>query len=221
MTLSQIVVGITSCAKHSDRRDACRETWIAELTRAGVPHFFALGRGVVTAHEDEVSFDVGDSYGELPQKTWSMVAYTQPVYGDGVTLFKCDDDTFVHVPRFLRLFQEIRPSYRGYGLLIDPKRSNDRYASGGAGYFLPSDAMRMVIRSSSMKSTSGAEDRIVGKILRDAGILLFNDRRFSPWGRQMPRGDNDLITGHYVRPPQMRELHGADPLHRHMSDRGA
>jgi hypothetical protein len=72
------------------------------------------------------------------------------------------------------------------------------YGSGGAGYFLSRKAAGLVARE--LEQATGAEDLLVGEVLRAAGIRLSIDPRFVPFGsaEKRPRRDNDLITLHGV-----------------------
>ena len=55
------------------------------------------------------------------------------------------------------------------------------YASGGAGYFLSRKAAAIVAERLASYPT-GAEDLLVGRVLKDAGIELSIDPRFVPFG---------------------------------------
>ena len=73
------------------------------------------------------------------------------------------------------------------------------YGSGGAGYFLSRRAAAIVAEKLTM--ATGAEDLLVGQILRAAGIPLSIEPRLIPFGsnERRPKKDNDLITLHGVQ----------------------
>jgi hypothetical protein len=135
-----------------------------------------------------------DDYPGLPQRTmwfcrWATqysVLSTQWDY-----LFKCDDDTYISLPRLLAF----DPAGRDY--IGAEWRIGVGYASGGAGYFLSRRAAAIVAERLAAYPT-GAEDLLVGRVLAAAGIELSIDPRFVPFGsaERRPRADNDLITLH-------------------------
>ncbi len=115
-----------------------------------------------------------------------LIAQSSPLY-----LFKCDDDTYISLPRLMAF----DPAGRDY--IGAEWRPGVGYASGGAGYFLSGRAAAIVAERLESYPT-GAEDLLVGQVLRAAGIELSIDPRFVPFGSsdRRPRVDNDLITLH-------------------------
>jgi hypothetical protein len=106
-------------------------------------------------------------------------------------LFKCDDDTYISLPRLLAF----DPAGRDY--IGAEWRPGVGYGSGGAGYFLSRRAAAIVAERLEAYPT-GAEDLLVGRVLQAAGIELSIDSRFVPFGspERRPRAENDLITLH-------------------------
>ena len=105
-------------------------------------------------------------------------------------LFKCDDDTYVSIPRLLA-YDTASRDYIGAEWKPDVK-----YASGGAGYFLSRKAAAIVAEK--LTHATGVEDLLVGQILRAAGIPFSIEPRLVPFAsmERRPRRDNDLITLH-------------------------
>ena len=107
-------------------------------------------------------------------------------------LFKCDDDTYVSIPRLLAY------DLAGRDYIGAEWRPGVGYGSGGAGYFLSRRAA--TIAAEGLIHATGSEDLLVGRILRAAGIEFAIEPRLVPFGSMThrPRRDNDLITLHGV-----------------------
>ncbi len=105
-------------------------------------------------------------------------------------LFKCDDDTYVSIPRLLAY------DTAGRDYIGAQWKPGVNYASGGAGYFLSRKAAAIVAEK--LTQATGAEDLLVGQILRTAGIPFSIEPRLVPFAsiERRPRRDNDLITLH-------------------------
>jgi hypothetical protein len=105
-------------------------------------------------------------------------------------LFKCDDDTYVSIPR-LKAYDLAGRDYVGAEW-----KPGVGYASGGAGYFLSRRAATIVAET--LAITHWAEDLHVGNALRAAGIPLSIEPRLVPFAsmERRPRRDNDLLTLH-------------------------
>jgi hypothetical protein len=111
-------------------------------------------------------------------------------------LFKCDDDTYVSIPRLLafcekELARPCAPDYVGAEW-----RPGVGYGSGGAGYFLSRKAAELVAQK--LEQATGAEDLLVGRVLRAADVQLTVEPRLVPFGSMAhrPQRGNDLITLH-------------------------
>lgn len=182
----RVLIGVLSCHTNADLRQACRDTWV-KLGAADVRFF--LGRPIVDGQSDEIYLDVPDDFMSLTLKTRAMIAYALDQGYD--YLFKCDDDTFVHIPRLLASgFQE--HEYVG--------RASNKYAMGGAGYWVSRRTMQAVLATTLGHGDDWAEDKHVGRAAQEAGIRLVNDLRYfsSTTGRRMdfPAPGNDAITAH-------------------------
>ncbi len=223
----RILIGALSGWKYHDRRQRCLSTWMADGDRTGVQSVFLLGCPNCTGPEElgphALALPCPDDYPSLPQRTrwfcrWALGgkdgAPAQRVGGrmkdecGGMLhssfilppssfpnwdyLFKCDDDTYVSIPRLLAY------DLAGRDYIGAEWRPGVGYGSGGAGYFLSRKAAGLVARE--LEQATGAEDLLVGEVLRAAGIRLSIDPRFVPFGsaEKRPRRDNDLITLHGV-----------------------
>jgi hypothetical protein len=141
-----------------------------------------------------------DDYASLPQRTLGFCrwALEQP---DWDYLFKCDDDTYISIPRLVAYAdRELAgaPGTPGRDYVGAEWRSGVSYASGGAGYFLSRRAAALAVQR--LVQTTGAEDLLVGQVLRGAGVEFSIEPRLIPFGsmERRPRRDNDLITLHGV-----------------------
>ena len=196
--MPRILIGALSAWKYPERRRRCLATWMRDADALGVPSIFLLGCPTIVAPEQigphALVLPCPDDYASLPQRTmwfcrWATqysVLSTQWDY-----LFKCDDDTYISLPRLMAF----DPAGRDY--IGAEWRPGVGYASGGAGYFLSRKAAAIVAERLESYPT-GAEDLLVGQVLRVAGIELSIDPRFVPFGSsdRRPRADNDLITLH-------------------------
>jgi hypothetical protein len=219
--MPRILIGALSAWKYPERRRLCESTWMRDADALGVPSFFLLGCPTATAPEQigphALVLPCPDDYASLPQRTmwfcrWAAKAGSMEQGAGSKTelqvpaslplapcsppfdyLFKCDDDTYISLPR-LRAFDPAGRDYIGAEW-----RPGVGYASGGAGYLLSRRAA-MIVAERFESYPTGAEDLLVGRILAAAGIELSIDPRFVPFGSadRRPRADNDLITAHAV-----------------------
>ena len=129
-------------------------------------------------------------YRSLPQRTRAFCQWAIS-RDDWDYLFKCDDDTYVSIPRLIRY--PLTADYIGAEWA-----PGVRYASGGAGYFLSRKAAEAVARHLTQKE--GPEDVYVRDALASQGIPFTKDQRFVALGNEelRPRANNDLITLHAV-----------------------
>jgi hypothetical protein len=128
-----------------------------------------------------------DDYPSLPMKTraFSQWALSQP---DWTTACKSDNDSLI-IPERLAHVEMDGIDYRG----SEPGIKWFGYASG-AGYLLSRRAAQVV--ADTLVNRKGAEDQLVGRALKRAGIELTKDARFDPWGKNPPTPQNDKVTTH-------------------------
>lgn len=193
------LIGALSASNNFEKRDACRKTWGKTL-----PHAFLCGNPRfhhIVEDRDMLWFPCPDNYVSLPQKTrwFCLWALTQKTY-QWDYLFKCDDDTYIDRDRLNKFINGLPEGsdYIGHDL-------KGGYASGGAGYLLSKKAALSIVGR--QLAHQGAEDVLSGMVLKQAGIYLKDEQRFCSWANQWPNNNNDFITGHYVTPRAMEQLH--------------
>ena len=205
----RMLIGVLSAAAFEDRRRACRATWMRDLDGEAAVAVFIIGDPALSEPElrgDELWLPCPDTYDCLPQKTRLFCEWAQK-HAEFEYVFKCDDDTYVCVPRLTAL-----PSGLGY---VGAKIHGRDYASGGAGYLLSPPAV--AILAEDVADERGSEDRAAGGHLADAGVDVVYDHRFRPLSAacDKPAPDNDIITAHYCNPDSMRAIYdtlGGDRL---------
>jgi hypothetical protein len=116
-------------------------------------------------------------------------------------VLKCDDDTYVAAARLAAY------DPGGHDYLGAEWRPGVDYGSGGAGYLLSRRAAQTVTQSP--MHHLGAEDLLVGQVLRAAGVKLTIEPRLIPWGTEekRPKAGNDLITAHKFGPELWAKTH--------------
>ena len=206
------LVAILSCHSQAEQDDTCRATW---LKASPVNYRFFLGRdpnfgaGGKFPKLDEEFLDCDDAYLALPFKTQALCRYA--LAHDYTHLFKCDNDTYVDVPRLLA------SGFSNYDYVGFDWDGRGGYCSGGAGYWLSRAAMEVVTvaaftldHGDAMCRSLRGEDLQVGEALRAAGIRPTGDRRYRLRTPGPARG-NDIITLHDIINPckgaRMLEVH--------------
>lgn len=234
--MPRILIGALSAWKYPERRRRCLATWMRDADALGVPSVFLLGCPTAVAPEQigphALVLPCPDDYASLPQRTmwfcrWAVGQRTEvrnqrselptsdfrPLISDlrplpWDYLFKCDDDTYISMPRLLAF----DPAGRDY--IGAEWRPGVGYGSGGAGYFLSRRAAEIVAERLATHPT-GAEDLLVGRVLKETGIELSIDPCFVPFGsaERRPRADNDLITLHAAPEELILASHAETGLH--------
>jgi len=206
----RILLGAFSGQAMGDRRRLCAETWFPKPTTDVMAMMLLGGENKNGIEERDgvtcLSLPCPDDYHSLTQRTRCFCEWALR-FGDWDYLFKCDDDTYVAIDRLIQ-FDTGGRDYIG----ANPWKHDSRvipYASGGAGYFLSRRAAEIVARN--LRHSGGAEDKLVGRILRRHGINVQLDDRFVPFGSELlcTRKDNDIITTHKVSEDIWRSCHAA------------
>lgn len=195
--MNKLLIGVLSCQAYQERRERCLDTWIPEGLDQGVDVVFLIGGGEGPARREgrNLFLPCPDDYRSLPQKVRGFLRWALDCC-EFDYVFKCDDDTYIRPDRLLGL----ETGGREYiGAEWSP---GVNYGSGGGGYLLSRRAAGIVADALPAHPT-GAEDLLVGRCLREAGIPFHADGRFIPFGNEQrrPRRDNDVISTHACDAP--------------------
>jgi hypothetical protein len=216
--MPRILIGALSGWKYHERRQRCLATWMQDADTIGWRSMFLLGCPTAAKPEligpHALACPCLDDYPSLPQRTlwfcrWALSNECSVPGSDNCVLctgysvlapawdylFKCDDDTYVSIPR-LAAYAENKLAGQDY--VGAEWRQGAGYGSGGAGYFLSRKAAGIVAER--LVQATGPEDLLVGQILRAAGLPLAIEPRLIPFGsmERRPRADNDLLSVHGV-----------------------
>jgi hypothetical protein len=196
---SRILVGICSARQNLERREAIRETWMAQgVENITILFFVGNGSQPVENSKDLLQLDAADDYEHLPEKVMAFFRYSLGVDYD--FLFKCDDDTYVDLSRLPQLL------FEGYDLIGNEFVQSRGAPSGGAGYFLTRCLVER-LASDQLFAQTGAEDLIVGEAALRLGARLIGTRRLCWDSSRYPSPENDVVTSHWCSPQRLRELH--------------
>lgn len=205
---------VKSCQRFKNRRNACENTWVRDIRKAGVSVWFLEG-----GHkENRISATTlyvcsGDHYTDNSYKLREAYQAVQ----DFEFVFVCDDDTFVHPERWLshepsgdiecRVFYPKLPQ--------DLRRNHGKpWVSGGSGWWC-SKRLRKWYVEECVENVSW-DDIIIARVAQHHRIVMTDrpdlyggDRYsgFTPPERVLP--SNNLITCHHVSPKEMEELYHA------------
>ncbi len=199
-----ILIGICSCVKNRQRREAIRKTWLSSLPD-GIEARFFVGDSGVSESESELESDtlflegVRDSYDRLPDKVLSFFRYALDNF-EFDWLFKCDDDTYIAPERLFFL------TGAGVDLVGNEFVKEQGFASGGAGYLVSRRWVERVACDPAIPK-EGAEDVIItGRIIAGGGTAV-SDRRLRWNSKDYPRPENEVITSHWCSPAKMLAIH--------------
>jgi len=189
------IIFIFSAAKFADRLELCERTWIRDARECGLP--VLVVKCMDDSTQQTTSYLQGsvlwvnqpDTIDSLPSQFQEVCAWAL-LRDDWRWLFKCDDDTFVSIPRFIAL----QPSCHYWGQRLRPG-----FGHGGAGYGFSRQAAKVLLER--LWVGPGAKDRKVGDILRGAGMPITNINELKGAARTggYPLADNSIITSHYLR----------------------
>lgn len=213
--LPRVLVLICSCSKYEGRsirakgarqtyeqRRACRINWINRLTPSNVHTMFVVGRGPAIREPLVHQLDVEDGYWDLPAKM--RAAFRHALATDDFDwLYKCDDDSFVHLGRLAEYVSALPSHSRNiYGAPIDGQDT----LSGGGGYVLHRDMVERIVADPAFPDT-GREDVEVCEAVKRAGGNVVKEKRFNMHDDPAPNLHNDLISAHHLSPRMMRKIH--------------
>lgn len=204
----KILVGICSCLKYPEKREAVRKTWMAHAREGIECSFFVGGGQAIDGEIDTIAVAADDSYGFLPAKVIAFFRHALEHF-EFDWLFKCDDDTYVALDR-LRTLLDFDVELVGNETLA--ARGSP---SGGAGYLLSRRMVELIAGDQSLPAW-GAEDIIIGEAAIRHGAKSESTALLRWNATPSPRIDNDLITAHWCSPERMHAIHSAmiNPPHR-------
>ncbi|MGN0836193.1 MAG: hypothetical protein ACI4OS_02025 [Akkermansia sp.] len=217
---ARLLVLVCSCLGYHDRsvravnaagskakREACRKTWLANIPE-GVTYAFFVGGQQPEGEPDVWALDAPDTYNGLPEKVRAAFARALTVPGWSY-LFKCDDDSFIHLPRLKELVeaQDGKRRIVSWHGRVQPWSSH-----GGAGYLLTRELVECIVADSRLQ-LRGAEDREIHFSAVRAGAEVLFDEQFCPNKSMVPAVDNRQISAHWCTPDDMRAIF-ADDLYR-------
>ena len=206
----KIFIGIHGAHSQPENMRAQRETWLRDLPDSiGFRHFLGQPWG---DDPDAVYLPIADGpiFAQKFQRTWILNRKTEALVRyafehDYDYVFKCDDDTYVHIDRLLESGFEAH-DYSGY---TDLHHANDvgnyRWAQGGAGYWLSRRAMAVICQNGLHRMRE--EDFAVGQLLAANGIAPHHDGRYVPKLKPADIKNPETVTLHKVDPALMRHIH--------------
>jgi hypothetical protein len=203
--MKDVIVFAVSCNKYKERIESCEKTWAEPLRRRGIKVYYVVGNPEQNKEfilEDNIlSVKCKDDYLGLPAKTRMLTKYFTKHCKQTKYLFKCDDDTYIHVNKFAN-YNIDNAEYLGC-----PVQSF--YASGGAGYFLNHRTAKIIADSDLDR---GAEDLLVGEELQKHDVKFVHDRKFNGWpggwGKSENWRDNGSNNGMGDLVPPYKDLKG-------------
>lgn len=202
----KLLVVINSCHAYRHKRDACRETWIPYLP-PGTDHFFFVGEGTTELEPDVLPTPFEDSRGWNPHKAHH--AFTHALRYDFDWLFRVDDDTFVVPERIPSLFWDAKAEMIGGDCMWQWG-----WSTGGAGLMFKRRLVDAMVQTGVWEGCSDGDDGWACACARKAGAKFYWTPRLRHQYDIRPNPFNDMVTGHYVTPKEMRVLHDLFKPHR-------
>ena len=218
-----LIILISSYAKHFNRRQNIRTTWGNSSqwkTRKLWKLVFVLGtvpdKNTLVAikkesklHKDIILEDIPESFYQLSKKVmvglqWAFIS------AQFHFILKADDDVFVHVDRMmLKLDGPLkRRHYVGsvmrdqpverkgrYGLTLDehPRERFHSYCSGG-GFILSQHAISKILPRFNWRTPLKIDDAYVGQLVFEAGFKVHNEDGFYMWNTWCEYTDHLLVS---------------------------
>lgn len=197
----RILVGICSCRPYTEKRQAVRDTWL-DRKEEGIECVFFVGGDLPLEEEpDTVTLDVEDSYEALPEKVIAFFRSALQQY-EFDWLFKCDDDTYVCLPRLWEL-TTLDGDFVGNSML-----ESRGSPSGGAGYLLSRQMVEALVNDPRL-AMRGAEDVIIGEAAIRLGAVGIASPKLRWNAVPAPTRDNGQITAHWCSPERLKAIHAA------------
>jgi hypothetical protein len=207
----KVLIAVVSCARDRHTHDNVRTTWGKDIP---VDLKFFVGQDNGSLQEDEVALPVSDLWDDLPAKVQQVCKYAVEHNYD--YLFKCDTDTYIHVPRLLA------SGFQNHDYTGSTGQENvypdSCFPASGAGYWLSKKSFTYLADHMNLGLGKHCEDWCVFlSLMKGAGIFVKHDARYSAINK-IPRGigpapDNDYIILHdqyeanLKNPECMRKAH--------------
>jgi hypothetical protein len=169
---NKVLLAVITCHKRKSFADYQRTTWAKGINSADVRFF--VGRGQSEPRADEIRLDVPDDYAHLKEKVRAACRWA--ISNGYEYFFKTDDDVVLHPDEILASGFE-NENYIGRAVPLDGL--GKVFAAGGSGYWLSLRAMRYVAFAIPENSETVEEDRWVAEVLRNHGIRLHSDQRYT------------------------------------------
>ncbi|VVB51626.1 Uncharacterised protein [uncultured archaeon] len=209
--MHKILVGIKSCWKYADRRQACRETWLRDCAW---PYRFYVGQhkplkpfgsltSNLTGEQDIECVAVPDDFKNIGPKIQRMAQWA--VEEKASHLIVADDDTYwrpERVKALLRRTEKIGADVCAH-MRVDPIYPQ------GSFYVLRPKAYTALAGSLLMDVATVPDDVLVGRVLLNHVVWHHtNDIHVGPrWSEQQPRPCNDIVSTHKCLPADMLHAH--------------
>lgn len=205
------LIAIKSCRRDCSNgfNQAVRDTWLKDCV---IDYRFFVGHGEGTLSLDEEPLDCGDAYLDLPAKTRAIFNWAL-ARGYDYT-FLADTDTYVNVPKLLVSgFQDydLVGQFNGPVGVPDAVRGQYAWVSGGAGYWVSSRAMALVVET---QPDTWAEDMWVGQVI---GAAVHRGDLTA--GNHEEYGDDNNITSHFCSKGMDRTFNTAWMFRKHEEKR--
>lgn len=181
----KILIAITTCWAYPERAALQRKLWTHRVRGADCKFFY--GRGSKrTLLPDEIVLDCGDGYSDLTTKARAIYTWAYERNYDYV--FDIDDDSYL-IPE--RLLASDFYNYEYVGRTDANALNKSGYASGGPGVWIGRKSLDILVAAPPTDDT--VDDRWLGNVLREHGILCHPDRRYC-LSREWLRDPKTLIS---------------------------
>lgn len=208
----KILVGIKSCWKHKERRQACRDTWVPDCPW---PYRFYVGAhkplkpfGSLTSNltgEPDIQCEaIPDDFKNIGPKIQRMCQWA--VEEKATYLVIADDDTYWRPERALKLIKRTHQLHADVSAFM---RCDPTYPQGS--FYILSPCAYAVLAAHPQLDAPGPDDVLVGRILEAAKTIVWHhcvEIHVGPlWPMLQPRPDNEIVSTHKCLPSDMRHAH--------------
>lgn len=194
-----VLIAISSCHLYAARRAAQRDSWLKDLL-PGMQYFFYVGEGDSGLEPDVVKIDAPDDYQSLSLKMHAAMRYALQKEFDW--LFRVDDDTYVVPSRIETLFWQ-----PGAEMIGGECMSHHQWSTGGAGLMFSRRLIQNMVDKGPPPDTKMLDDAWACWRSRDYGAKFHWTPRLCHHYHMRPNPYNDVVSGHYVSPKEMRAVY--------------